>query len=1050
MVWGPMRAVGGAVVAPSRRTRLRAVVVFVAALLVVLPPLVSTGATAAAAATQGPALLQADGVDAGHVELAWTPVAGASQYSVYRDGSAIVSVNTLRTTDTAIAPGSSHNYRVTATVGGSETGPSPTVNVTVPALLDTQAPTAPTNLHTTAVGSTSATIAWSKSSDDVGVIGYFVKLGGVLYSYTEGSLTTKIPYLKANTTYGFDVSALDASGKFSAPAHVVVTTAALGAVDTTPPGAPSLTATAYSATEVDLSWSLPGDADLTGFLVYQGNVLLEDIPPNSSAQTRVFPVSGLSPQTSYTFSVRSYDAAGNQSSAAPKTVTTLAANDVRVARGPYVQRVDAVSARVVWRTNIAAPSQLSYSDGVNNYTVQDPALRTDHSVLIGPLPSLARITYTLNYPTPKSGNFETCSGTPATLNLDAVGDMGGSGTPVKNIANQVAGDHPDLIAAMGDDVYPTGLDKDYPARFFVPYASAIAGSAFFTTFGNHEYYSPGAADAHRAWSQPGNESYYSFDCSGVHITVLDNYQPYGPGSTQYQWLANDLATTTQPWKIVVMHIPPYSSSTSGPYPGSAGVLATLFESNHVQLVLSGHSHNYERTIPLNGVTYMVDGGGGNGLNTFSGSPPSWSAYRAAEYSYLRLAITPSQLAGTQVRQDGTTGDTFTIPGATASPIDTAIDSSPATQSNSAQATFSFHATQSPATYQCQLDAAAAAPCTSPVTYSGLAEGSHSFSVAATAASGTDPSPATATWTVDLTAPSPPSALVATAPTSAAVNLTWAAATDANGIAGYDITRNGAALASVSGSATSYGDTTVTANTAYTYQVVARDAAGNVSAPSNLATCTTPGASIGGPVLVQVAGSTTNTVTPSTPTRAGDLLVLSAGLYTGTTNRITSVTDSAGNAWIRIGAFASSGHNSDGEMWYAPNAGTASTIVVNTNSAVPMAIEVLEFSGVAIISPLDVSTGASTTGTLPNSGSAAPTATNDLVVGFIAGHANGQAITVTAPGYTTQPQQTTSGTGITSVVTGYAVLTDASAQAFTGNLATAMYWAAGFATFRSAS
>jgi len=320
-----------------------------------------------------------------------------------------MSANTLRTTDTAIAPGSSHSYWVTATVGALETSPSPTESVSVPALLDTQAPTTPTNLHTTAVGSTSATLAWSKSSDDVGVIAYFVNIGSVLYTYTEGSLTANVRYLKANTTYGLDVTAMDASGKASPPAHIVVTTSALGSNDRTPPGTPALTATAYSATEVDLSWSLPGDSDLAGFLVYQGSQLLEDIPPNSSAQTRFLPVTGLSPQSSYTFSVRSYDGAGNQSSASTKTVTTLAADDVRVARGPYVQRVDTASARVVWRTNIAAPSNLSYSDGVNNFTVQDPVLRTDHSVLIGPLPSLARITYTLNYPTPKSGNFVTCS-----------------------------------------------------------------------------------------------------------------------------------------------------------------------------------------------------------------------------------------------------------------------------------------------------------------------------------------------------------------------------------------------------------------------------------------------------------------------------------------------------------------------------------------------------------------------------------------------------------------------------------------------------------------
>jgi len=200
--------------------------------------------------------------------------------------------------------------------------------------------------------------------------------------------------------------------------------------------------------------------------------------------------------------------------------------------------------------------------------------------------------------------------------------------------------------------------------------------------------------------------------------------------------------------------------------------------------------------------------------------------------------------------------------------------------------------------------------------------------------------------------------------------------------------------------------------------------------------------------VQAAGSPTNTATLATPSRAGDLLVLSAGLYSGATNQITAVTDSAGNTWNRIGAFSVAGHYSDGEMWYSANAVPTASVTVHTSTATNMAVEVLEFSGVATTAPLDISTGASSAGTAPSSGSANPAATNDLVVGFVAGHGNGQAIAVTAPGYATQPQQTT-GASVASVVTGYRVLTAASAPAFTGTCATSMYWAAGIATFRAA-
>ena len=587
-------------------------------------------------------------------------------------------------------------------------------------------------------------------------------------------------------------------------------------------------------------------------------------------------------------------------------------------------------------------------------------------------------------------------------------------------------------------------------------------------------------------------SWYAFDAGRARFYVLqadwadsnvgtgtvysDDYAAHwSPTSPEYQWLAADLVAHPSGLKFAFFHYPLYSdqkAQTSDRYLQGSNSLEGLLATNHVSIAFTGHAHTYERNAPTTPGSFpsYVTGGGGAflqpvgeaGCSAFDAYAIGWSTTNlkgsrcgsatvpdsaARVFHFLKVTVNGSTVTVTPTDELGRTFDvqTYTF----SSLPDTVIDTGPATMTNVTSATFTFHATQTPATFQCQLDVAPAAPCTSPAAYSGLSDGPHSFAVQATSASGTDPSPATATWTVDTTAPSPPSALIAAAPTSAAVNLTWTAATDANGSAGYDITRNSAALASVPGSATSYSDTAVAPNTTYQYQIVARDPAGNASAPSNPATVTTLPAASGGPALVQAAGSTTNTVTLATPTTPGDLLVLSAGVYSGTTNQITSVTDSAGNAWIRIGAFAVSGHYSDGEMWYSANAGPTSSVTVSTSTATHVAVEVLEFSGVATTAPLDISTGASNTGNTPSSGSVNPTAMNDLVVGFIAGHGNGEAITFTAPGYTTQPQQTT-GASVASVITGYQVLAAASAQTFTGNFATSMYWAAGIAAFKAAS
>jgi hypothetical protein len=211
-----------------------------------------------------------------------------------------------------------------------------------------------------------------------------------------------------------------------------------------------------------------------------------------------------------------------------------------------------------------------------------------------------------------------------------------------------------------------------------------------------------------------------------------------------------------------------------------------------------------------------------------------------------------------------------------------------------------------------------------------------------------------------------------------------------------------------------------------------------------------------PHLVQTAGGTETasatslTATFPTATTTGDLLVLAASEDNGATNHITSVTDSAGNIWTRIGAYDISGHDSNGELWYTADAGPVTTVTVHNASTLSESFEVQDFSGVSTSGPLDVSTGTSNTSTAANSGSVTSTVAGELAVGFVAGHGSSQAIAVTSTGFTAQAQQNTITSNITTVVTGYQVLGAPEAQSFAGTFGTAMYWAAGIAVFKPAS
>ena len=236
------------------------------------------------------------------------------------------------------------------------------------------------------------------------------------------------------------------------------------------------------------------------------------------------------------------------------------------------------------------------------------------------------------------------------------------------------------------------------------------------------------------------------------------------------------------------------------------------------------------------------------------------------------------------------------------------------------------------------------------------------------------------------------------------------------------------------------------------------AAVTLAAPSHVGltraatTGLTPAAAAAAPQLVQSTGaSETSAATALTasfpaPTLGGSLLVLSASIYTGTTNQIRSVTDSAGNTWTKVGAYDTSGHYSDGELWYTANAGPTTTVTVHVKSATTISMELFDFTGVAT-SPLDSSAGASSTGTSAASGTATSGASNELAVGFVAGHSSAQAITPVAAGYTAEPEQTSTGTNTASVVAAFEVLSTQSATAFSATFDSSMYWAAGVAIFK---
>lgn len=185
---------------------------------------------------------------------------------------------------------------------------------------DTQAPTAPSALAVTGTTASSVSLKWNASSDNTGVSGYKIYNGSTLASSVSGSsLNYTVTGLSANTSYTFTVKATDAAGNLSPASNAVTAATSAPVADTQAPTVPGNLRVkgAPSSASITLAWDAATDnVGVTGYKVYQGTTLSATVSGSLTEHT----VTGLSPSTSYTFTIRAVDAAGNES-AASNTVT---------------------------------------------------------------------------------------------------------------------------------------------------------------------------------------------------------------------------------------------------------------------------------------------------------------------------------------------------------------------------------------------------------------------------------------------------------------------------------------------------------------------------------------------------------------------------------------------------------------------------------------------------------------------------------------------------------------------------------------------------------
>lgn len=246
-----------------------------------------------------------------------------------------------------------------------------------------------------------------------------------------------------------------------------------------------------------------------------------------------------------------------------------------------------------------------------------------------------------------------------------------------------------FIVNVGDLV-ETGQSYAHWNAWFNAARGVIDAVPEMAVQGNHETYADGIVGSIKpvAWAaqfplpQNGPDTLanqvYSYDYGNVHFVVLDSQQDeeaptYGDIlQAQAKWLDNDLAKTTQPWKIVFFHKTPYYNKASRANEAIKAAFVPVLDKYHVDLVFNGHDHGVARTYalyndefvskPSQGTIYVVTGRSGNKAYPDL-SQKVWDAFffdPQDQPNYMVAEVAGSTLALKTVKQDGTLVDTFRI------------------------------------------------------------------------------------------------------------------------------------------------------------------------------------------------------------------------------------------------------------------------------------------------------------------------------------------------------------------------------------------------------
>lgn len=336
-----------------------------------------------------------------------------------------------------------------------------------------------------------------------------------------------------------------------------------------------------------------------------------------------------------------------------------------IVRGPYLQTAAPRAMTIRWRTSALDRGVVRYGLHPDSLTerTESQVLTMEHELRLPGLRPARKYFYAVGGDThilkgDSTHYFITPPEGPDDRKyiFGALGDCGNNSGNQRDVRDQFLkylGDrYMDAWLLLGDNAYESGTDAEYQRNFFEVYQDAfLKRFPLFPAPGNHDYREIGKYRGQRhasrdlayfqSFSMPvngesggvasGNQAYYSFDIGNVHFLSLDSYGKEGSGqrlfdtlSAQVEWVKKDLEQNRhKQWVVAYWHHPPYSMGSHNSDKEKELVLLRenfirILERHGVDLVLTGHSHSYERSGLISG-HYGSESSFRSELHSLSGS-----------------------------------------------------------------------------------------------------------------------------------------------------------------------------------------------------------------------------------------------------------------------------------------------------------------------------------------------------------------------------------------------------------------------------------------------